>query len=218
MRRRALLEGEATRRALLELGPMEPAALDLLSRIVTLSRSGLGAIAAVARALGRPWTPGEPAGRRCWAVRALALGGDRDVALPVVIGAVGDPEPIVRLASAECLRYTTEVSPRAFGALKNALEDWNPRVRFVAAESLGLLAHATPAVVTTLAAGLSSTNFWTRERAAQALGSLGPKAIDSAPLLLDALLRESEPWLKAPLREAHSRITGNLVGGTIHGM
>jgi HEAT repeat protein len=93
---------------------------------------------------------------RVAAAGALSLvGGDTQVALSVLIGALGGPNDAARKASAETLGELGRLAIPAVPALAAALTDWNWWVRFAAADTLGKLGPAAAAAVPALTAAFT---------------------------------------------------------------
>jgi HEAT repeat protein len=77
---------------------------------------------------------------RCSAARALAaMGPKAKEAVPALVQALSDPEPLVRDAAAAALGSIGAAATEAVPALIEALEDWNGFVRQAAAKALKMI-------------------------------------------------------------------------------
>src|SRR4051812_22401592 len=99
------------------------------------------------------------------------LGTDAIVALTPLMGALADPDPLVRAEAAVALG---RIGPLALPRLTASLDDPNPRVRRGVIQSLGLLGPAAAPALPGLIAALRSDDGSIRFCAVRALGQIGP--------------------------------------------
>ncbi|WP_165222914.1 HEAT repeat domain-containing protein [Aquisphaera insulae] len=145
---------------------------------------------------------------RLAACRELARFGvaAQDIAVPVLIKTLRDPEASLRLAAAEALgqvAFSPIKARQAAGALRGALEDSDPGVRIAAVDAIGVLsgskqANRDPALepkiaIDILTEALDDRDVRVRSAIVKALALVGPATNEAPPPpLIMALDDESE--------------------------
>jgi len=105
------------------------------------------------------------------------------IAVPALVEALKDPDPLVRANAALTLGYLREELDVIIPALAAALNDKENRVALSAAKALGRLQTiATNAIPSLLQAALSSDGA-RREAAINALKQIGPESLRKAGLI-----------------------------------
>lgn len=140
---------------------------------------------------------------RAFSALTLAQSG-RAVAVPALIGALKDPEKVVRRAAAGAL---ARLGPAAVPALIAALGDPSWVVRYRAAEALGGIRD--PGVVPALVSLLADDRDHVRYMAAKGLRA-APDTSAVAPLL--SRLDDENPFVRRMAREA-LRAAADRLGG-----
>ena len=118
----------------------------------------------------------------------VELGPKTDGAVEAIRKTLGDPEPRVRAASATALSQMA-TADQVRDDLLNLLADADGPVRAAAATSLGQLRPTGQTVVDSLHKQAKGDGFVQAKVAAiMALGLYGDAAVDSVPMMIDALL------------------------------
>jgi hypothetical protein len=137
-------------------------------------------------------------------------------ALPALIGALTDSEPLVRLNAAYALLRLGEEARPAIPALGKALahpdNQTNGGLFFVsiqelAAQALGRASAGSAEAVPALTAALGSASEGTSSAAVRALGKIGPAARSAVPQLR-ALLEDNSKEVRQAARQALRQIEG----------
>jgi HEAT repeat protein len=121
-------------------------------------------------------TTGRDAGLRWAAAKAIGkIGPDSLPAVPVLITALGDPDPLVREHAAEALGdIGPSAAPQAVGPLAKVLTDSDARVRRDAVRSLGQMGPAAKAVLPAVAKMLKDPEQRVRVAAGRSVRQIDP--------------------------------------------
>jgi hypothetical protein len=107
--------------------------------------------------------------------------------VPLLVAALGDPQPIVRSNAADALAHYGPRAAKAIPALVAALDDSDWFVGCEAGEALGAMNGLRQAVLPPLLARLSAGTEKQRWCAAKAIQKLGAEAAPAAPILVQQL-------------------------------
>ena len=129
-----------------------------------------------------------------YAARAMVrMGGD---AVPVLMSALTNQEPVVRVAAAEGLYWLKSDAAPAVPALLLALKDGNASVRTDAAMALGNIRQNAEAVVPALLELLKDSSSSVRSQAVSALGKFGAEAKAAVPVLVKAAKEDADSTVR----------------------
>jgi HEAT repeat protein len=123
---------------------------------------------------------------------AESLGKKGVLAVPSLIGALGDSCREVRVASINSLAQIVPPAAQATEALAQLLDDTDSEVRELAARALGIIGPGARAAVRRLVNAVRQTDWRLRCEAASALGKIGV-AGDAVTVLREALRDKSIP-------------------------
>jgi HEAT repeat protein len=178
--------------------------------VKALADGGQGAVPVLVELL-RESGPDKASAEVRWTA-ALALGHvgpGATAAVPALIEALDDPEPLVRLSAADALGKVGPAAGDAVPKLAEMLKTDEP-VRVIKAirKMRGVNLPAIPALVE----ALEHPDAEVRENAAEALGEIGPAARDAAPAL-EALREDPSEKVRQEGARALERITGPEANG-----
>src|SRR5208337_130824 len=129
-------------------------------------------------------TDSSPADRRNAVKRLVKIGIP---AVPILIKAIEDDNPIVRLNAVVALTAIGPGAKEAVPSLIEALANRNSYVRENAAIALGSIGAAAKEAVPNLTKALQEDNSEVKVAAAWALGQLGQEGLEAVPDLIKAL-------------------------------
>jgi HEAT repeat protein len=124
-------------------------------------------------------------------------------AVPLLVDAVHDPDPTIRIRGLQGLELIGPDALEAVPALTEALKDEDTKARIAAERALGAVTRGSDAGVPALVAVLSNEAeaAEVRAEAATALGRIGPTAQAASPVLIRAL-KDRQPLVREKAAEA----------------
>ncbi len=148
----------------------------------------------------------------------LALTEINDAAaVPVLLGALTNANPILHLAAATALGQLRGLARDAVPALEERLQSTDATLRIAAIRAIGQIGTGSDRTVATLIQSLSDTNTRVRAATAMALAAFGTRAEAALPWL-QTLPDEGDQFARRPMARAVVRVQCEMrEGGIIRG-
>jgi HEAT repeat protein len=140
------------------------------------------------------------------AYRLTFVGGNARLAIPELVAALENWDPLTRRRVAEALGGVGPGRPEVVRALAGLLADRDREVQWQAVEALGKVGAGDAKAAAALAGLLRAKATWLRCRAAVSLGDVGPAAKAAVPVLLGLLRSDG----KAAVRQYAAGALGKL--------
>jgi HEAT repeat protein len=190
-------------RALGRIGPAAKAAVPALVRALKDNQANVRSNAGSAlRGIG---PVGVAALNRAQEERAARLRELQGAAVPALIEALKDADPIIRRSAASALAKRRRAAREAVPALVQALKDADQSVAISAGEALSEIGPAASEGIPALVQALKDEDPRVRLGAASALAQMGPAAKEAVPALAHAL-RDQDQGVRVSAAHALGKI------------